>query len=88
MYEAGGEGGVWAAAVNPKIKRTTVETKRYVRTGGFPSLRADVVKPIVWLGFHDVLNGFLPFISSNSVLHFGHLMMWEARRTNSFGGIL
>ena len=31
----------------------------------------------------DVLMGFLPAISSKDSPHFGHLMMWAARRTNS-----
>jgi hypothetical protein len=34
---------------------------------------------------HDVLNGFLPAISSKASPHFGHLMMCDARRSNSFG---
>ena len=36
----------------------------------------------------DVLMGFRPFISSNTPLHFGHLMMCDARRISSFGRIL
>jgi hypothetical protein len=36
----------------------------------------------------DVLIGFRPPISSNTPLHFGHLMMCDARRISSFGWIL
>jgi hypothetical protein len=33
----------------------------------------------------EVLIGFRPPISSNTPLHFGHLMMCDARRISSFG---
>jgi hypothetical protein len=35
----------------------------------------------------DVLMGFRPPISSNTPPHFGHWMMCDARRINSFGWI-
>jgi hypothetical protein len=36
----------------------------------------------------EVLIGLRPPISSNTPLHFGHLMMCDARRISSFGWIL
>jgi hypothetical protein len=45
---------------------------------------AETSRPFGAVTSHDVLSGFLPPISP----HFGHLIMFGARRTSSFGWIL